>query len=85
LSLIVIVSKQGSNQGKTFEVSKCGAENPDNHKFYSECGHGLLVKTTEAERRSLTVMFCDLPGSTAMSKRLDPEDLQNLVKAYQQC
>ena len=38
---------------------------------------------TEGERRQLTVMFCDLVGSTALSERLDPEDLHELVSAYQ--
>ena len=36
-----------------------------------------------AERRQLTVMFCDLVGSTALSARLDPEDLQDVIRAYQ--
>ena len=36
----------------------------------------------EAERRQLTVMFCDLVGSTALSTRLDPEDLRELIGAY---
>ena len=35
-----------------------------------------------AERRQLTVMFCDLVGSTAMSARLDPEDMRGVVGAY---
>jgi class 3 adenylate cyclase/predicted ATPase len=37
-----------------------------------------------AERRQLTVMFCDLVGSTALSEQLDPEDLRILMQAYQQ-
>ena len=37
----------------------------------------------EAERRQLTVMFCDLVGSTALSQRLDPEDLREINRAYQ--
>jgi class 3 adenylate cyclase len=37
----------------------------------------------EAERRQLTVMFCDLVGSTDLSGRLDPEDLREVVRAYQ--
>jgi class 3 adenylate cyclase len=37
-----------------------------------------------AERRQLTVMFCDLVGSTALSAQLDPEDLREVVRAYQQ-
>ena len=39
---------------------------------------------TQAERRQLTVMFCDLVGSTNLSGRLDPEDLREIVRAYQQ-
>jgi class 3 adenylate cyclase/predicted ATPase len=38
-----------------------------------------------AERRQLTVMFCDLVGSTAMSARLDPEDMRETIAAYHQC
>ena len=37
-----------------------------------------------AERRQLTVMFCDLAGSTALSARLDPEDTREVIRAYQQ-
>jgi class 3 adenylate cyclase len=40
-----------------------------------------LVETT-AERRQLTVMFCDLVGSTALSEKLDPEELRSLLHAY---
>jgi len=39
----------------------------------------------EAERRQLTVMFCDLVGSTALSAWLDPEDLREVIGAYHQC
>src|SRR6202050_5571254 len=38
-----------------------------------------------AERRQVTVMFSDLVGSTALSARLDPEDLREVVAAYQKC
>jgi class 3 adenylate cyclase len=38
-----------------------------------------------AERRQLTVLFCDLVGSTALSARLDPEDLRAVIGAYQRC
>jgi class 3 adenylate cyclase/predicted ATPase len=41
---------------------------------------GLSVST--AERRQLTVMFCDLVGSTQLSTRLDPEDLREVIGAY---
>src|SRR4051812_7385071 len=39
----------------------------------------------EAERRQLTVVFCDMVGSTDLSTRLDPEDLREIVHAYQDC
>ena len=38
-----------------------------------------------AQRRQLTVMFCDLVGSTALSAKLDPEDMQRVISAYQGC
>ena len=41
--------------------------------------------TGEAERRQLTVMFCDLVGSTPLSTRFDPEDLREIVGAYHRC
>jgi class 3 adenylate cyclase/predicted ATPase len=40
-------------------------------------------RASEAERRQLTVMFCDLVGSTALSARLDPEEMREVVHAYQ--
>src|SRR5262249_6669024 len=41
-----------------------------------------LPRRADAERRQLTVMFCDLVGSTALSARLDPEDLREVIGAY---
>ena len=42
-------------------------------------------KDTAAERRQVTVMFSDLVGSTALSARMDPEDLREVISAYQKC
>jgi len=39
----------------------------------------------DAERRQLTVLFCDLVGSTRLSTRLDPEDLRGIIGAYHRC
>jgi class 3 adenylate cyclase/predicted ATPase len=44
-----------------------------------------LTETDTAERRQLTVMFCDLVGSTALSAKLDPEDLHGVIGAYHRC
>src|SRR5580700_8657481 len=41
------------------------------------------TSTAEAERRPLSVMFCDLIGSTPLSARLDPEDLREVIRGYQ--
>ena len=42
------------------------------------------LPSSDAERRPLTVMFCDLADSTALSTRHDPEDLQDVIRAYQE-
>ena len=75
----------------------CGCLNPLGSKFCGDCGAefgpvSTLARpdqpappqsTAYAERRQLTVMFCDLVGSTALSSRLDPEDLREVIGAYQ--
>ena len=45
---------------------------------------GTALTANDAERRPLTVMFCDLADSTALSTKLDPEDLQDIIRAYQE-
>ena len=57
--------------------ASCGAAVADGAKFCGACG-ALLA----AERRQLTIMFVDLVGSTALSARLDPEDLRDVIDAY---
>ena len=43
------------------------------------------VAQDTAQRRQVTVMFADLVGSTALSTRMDPEDLREIISAYQRC
>ena len=43
----------------------------------------LQIPSRDAERRQLTVLFCDLVGSTELSRRFDPEDLRELIRRYQ--
>ncbi len=45
--------------------------------------HGEPIPPAEAERRQLSIMFCDLVGSTELSQRLDPEDLREIMRQYQ--
>ena len=65
----------------------CGASSPPDKKFCGDCGaaldSGATAPAAEAERRHLTVMFSDLAGSTAMSTELDPEDMRDVIRAYQ--
>src|SRR5262249_40866486 len=44
---------------------------------------GATAPLPDAERRQLTVLFCDLVDSTALASQLDPEDLREVVRAYQ--
>jgi class 3 adenylate cyclase len=44
---------------------------------------GAVVPGQDAERRQLTVMFVDLVGSTALAARLDPEDMREVIRTYQ--
>ncbi len=46
-------------------------------------GAAVTARPAEAERRQLTVVFCDLVGSTALSAKLDPEDMREVITAYQ--
>src|SRR5262245_2270478 len=43
----------------------------------------LPSRPDQAERRLLSVLFCDLVGSTALARRLDPEDMRALLRSYQ--
>jgi class 3 adenylate cyclase/predicted ATPase len=72
----------------------CGAANSAGGRFCSACGASLgtngaptgvadLARDAAAERRQLTIMFCDLVGYTALSAKLDPEDLRDLIRRYQ--
>jgi class 3 adenylate cyclase/tetratricopeptide (TPR) repeat protein len=66
----------------------CGFEVNPGSKFCSECGTGLQPTEeragSAAERRILTVMFCDMVGSTALSTQLDPEDFRDLIRSFRQ-
>src|SRR5262249_3883055 len=62
-------------------------ESEEHHQFAA--GQTLDSRLSDsrpnaAERRQLTVLFCDLVGSTALSEQLDPEELREVVRAYQE-
>ena len=76
--------------------AKCASENSAASQFCGDCGADLDASTVAGhkealvgqevpggERRQLTVMFCDLVNSTALSEQLDPEELREVIHTYQ--
>lgn len=57
---------------------------PTQHGVPERQDHETEREHRQAERRQITVMFCDLVGSTQLSEKLDPEDLQVLIDAYRE-
>jgi len=53
--------------------------------MHAAAGESIEFTAPAGERRQLTVMFCDLVGSTALSEKLDPEDLREVIAAYRKC
>jgi class 3 adenylate cyclase/predicted ATPase len=64
-------------------IAILGAVPPTGGSEASAPSAPAAARNVNAERRHLTVMFCDLVGSTALSSRLDPEDLREVIGAYQ--
>jgi class 3 adenylate cyclase len=63
--------------------AQCGRESPDDFGFCPACGGQLgAVATTREVRKVVTVVFCDLTGSTALGDRTDPEALRALMTRY---
>src|SRR5690349_22401151 len=60
----------------------CGVENPDGAKFCLECGAQLAASAPERFRRTVTILFSDVVGSTALGERLDPETLSRVMGEY---
>ena len=61
--------------------SSCGRENPGDARFCAACGAALAVASEEA-RKTVTVLFADVTGSTALGERLDPESLRRVMARY---
>jgi class 3 adenylate cyclase len=75
----------------------CGSNNPPNFEFCGQCSHSLAStqstknlkpdsqqasRREDAERRQLTVLFCDIVNSSALSANIDPEDLRDIMRDY---
>ena len=60
----------------------CGAANRDEARFCDSCGARLDVPPKRELRKVVTVLFCDIAGSTALGERLDPEALRAVMARY---
>src|ERR1700680_90237 len=77
------LEKLGLPLGPRKRILKAIASLGDAHKPPGAASLAPAAPEDAAERRQLTVMFCDLAGSTALSARLDPEDMRQVIRAYQ--
>src|SRR5712691_6462084 len=83
--VLVWVGDAGTAPAPASQVPQSTAPQID-HQTEPHTPHGLpavVPPPPEAERRQLTILFCDLVGSTALSRQLDPEDYRAAVRAYQ--
>jgi class 3 adenylate cyclase/tetratricopeptide (TPR) repeat protein len=62
--------------------ASCGQENPDGFSFCGACGAALAADAQADVRKTVTVVFCDLVGSTALGERTDPEVLREVMARY---
>jgi class 3 adenylate cyclase len=62
--------------------SRCGQENPDGFAFCGSCGAPLAQEQAREVRKTVTVVFSDVTGSTGLGERLDPESLRRVMGRY---
>ena len=60
----------------------CGEPNPDGARFCKACGAALASSPAREVRKTVTVLFADVTGSTALGERLDPESLRRVMSRY---
>src|SRR5438034_5185122 len=63
--------------------ANCGRESPDDFAFCPACAAPLVPPAAQHEtRRTVTVVFCDVTGSTTIGERIDPESLRRVMSRY---
>ena len=79
------------NSIASLDCQNCGSSNQPGSRFCSACGKSLVIESkpeqkleeSQAERRLLTVMFCDLVDSTTIVDSLDPEKTRSIIRGFQ--
>jgi class 3 adenylate cyclase/tetratricopeptide (TPR) repeat protein len=61
---------------------RCSEENPDRFRMCGFCGAELVLVTATEVRKTVTIVFSDLKGSTSLGERLDPEALREVLSRY---
>src|SRR5438876_8132676 len=61
---------------------QCGRENPEGFKFCGSCGAPLVAEAPREVRKTVTIVFCYVTGSTALGEHLDPESLRRVMGRY---
>jgi class 3 adenylate cyclase len=64
------------------ECPSCGKQNPDDARFCNVCGAALAATAVREVRKTVTVLFADVSGSTALGERLDPESFRRVMARY---
>src|SRR5205809_7490488 len=64
------------------KCGSCGAENREGARFCGSCGAALAVVREREQRKTVTVVFCDVTGSTSLGESVDPEALRGLLARY---
>ena len=62
--------------------ANCGEQNPERARFCLNCGASLAAEPRRGARKVVTVVVCDVSGSTALGERLDPESLGRVMARY---
>ena len=69
-------------EGLVIFCQACGAGCAEGARFCSACGAAVVAAGRRSERKIITVMFCDLVGFTSITERADPEDVDELLRAF---
>src|SRR5438874_13652916 len=63
--------------------TECGAANPEGAKFCSSCGNAMAdTAQRRRARKTVSIVFSDITGSTDIGERLDPESISNVMRRY---
>jgi class 3 adenylate cyclase/tetratricopeptide (TPR) repeat protein len=62
--------------------ANCGEQNPERARFCLNCGAALVAEQRRGARKVVTVVVCDVSGSTALGERLDPESLSRVMTRF---